>query len=86
VSPNDFTRFMFAIAFVVLVSAAMGAVIQSSDPPRGYEAGMGLLIALGVGAGLWALAEWKRGGKDDASEDAPGSGDKGSEDGDETRD
>jgi hypothetical protein len=38
----------------------MGAVIDGSDPPRGYEAAVGLFVALGVGAGLWALAEWRR--------------------------
>jgi hypothetical protein len=87
VTSRDYTRLLFAIAFVVLVSAAMGAVIDGSDPPRGYEAAVGLFIALGVGAGLWLLSDWKRDErKDDAREDAPGTGGEGPEDGDETRD
>jgi hypothetical protein len=60
VSPSEWVRTLFGIAFVLLVCVAMGAVIDGSDPPRGYEAAVGLFIALGVGAGLWALAEWRR--------------------------
>jgi hypothetical protein len=59
-APGEWVRTLFGIAFVVLVCVAMGAVIDGSDPPRGYEAAVGLFVALGVGAGLWALAEWRR--------------------------
>jgi uncharacterized membrane protein YccC len=58
--PGEWVRTLFGITFVVLVCVAMGAVIQAQDPPRGYEAAIGLFIALGVGAGMWALAEWRR--------------------------
>jgi hypothetical protein len=59
-TPGEWVRTLFGIAFVLLVCVAMGAVIDGSDPPRGYEAAVGLFIALGVGAGLWALAEWRK--------------------------
>jgi hypothetical protein len=59
-TPGEWVRTLFGIAFVLLVAVAMGAVIDGSDPPRGYEAAVGLFVALGVGAGLWALAEWRR--------------------------
>jgi hypothetical protein len=58
--PSDPVRSLFGITFVILVAVAMGAVIQASDPPRGYEAGIGLFVALGIGAGLWALADWRK--------------------------
>jgi hypothetical protein len=56
----DAVKTLFGVTFVILVAVAMGAVIDGSDPPRGYEAAVGLFIALGVGAGLWALAEWRK--------------------------
>jgi hypothetical protein len=58
-APTDFVRLLFGVAFVILVAVALGAVIDGNDPPRGYEAAFALFVALGVGAGLWALAEWK---------------------------
>jgi hypothetical protein len=58
-TPSEWVRTLFGIAFVILVAASLGAVIDGSDPPRGYEAAFGLFVALGVGAGLWALAEWR---------------------------
>lgn len=59
-TPGESVRYLFGIAFVVLICVAMGAVIDGSDPPRGYEAAVGLFIALGIGAGLWALADWRK--------------------------
>jgi hypothetical protein len=59
-TPSEWVRTLFGITFVILVAVAMGAVIDGNDPPRGYEAAIGLFIALGVGAGLWALAEWRK--------------------------
>jgi hypothetical protein len=53
---------MFAVAFVVLVSAAMGAILQGVTSPMDYEVGLALFVALGIGAGLWLLSEWRRGG------------------------
>jgi hypothetical protein len=73
---------MFSITFIVLVSAAMGAVIDGSDPPRGYEAAIGLFIALGVGAGLWLLSEWRDTGKKEKRHgDEEGDGYEGDDDG-----
>jgi hypothetical protein len=60
VSPGEWTKTLFGVSFVILIAVAMGAVIDGSDPPRGYEAAVGLFIALGVGAGLWALADWRK--------------------------
>jgi hypothetical protein len=59
-SAGEGIKALFGIAFVILVAVAMGAVIDGNDPPRGYEAALGLFIALGVGAGLWALADWRK--------------------------
>jgi hypothetical protein len=49
---------MFAVAFIVLVSAALGAILQGVTSPMDYEVGLALFVALGIGAGLWVLAEW----------------------------
>jgi hypothetical protein len=57
---GEWVRTLFGVAFVLLVAVALGAVIDGKDPPRGYEAAFALFVALGVGAGLWALAEWRR--------------------------
>jgi hypothetical protein len=63
---NDSLRVWFTIAFIVLSSAAMGAIIEANDKPTGYEAGMGLLLAMGLGVGLWTVADIRnRKGKDD---------------------
>jgi hypothetical protein len=58
-TPSEWVRTLFGLAFVLLVAVSLGAVIEGADPPRGYEAGFALFVALGVGAGLWALAEWR---------------------------
>jgi hypothetical protein len=60
VNVNDSVRVWFTIAFIVLASAAMGAIIEGQDKPTGYEAGMALLLAMGVGVGLWTVAEIRR--------------------------
>jgi hypothetical protein len=59
VTLNEWLRTWFTLAFIILVSAAFGAIIDGQDPPRGYEAGAALLIALGIGVGLWTFADWR---------------------------
>lgn len=46
---------MFAVAIVVLTSVTLGAVLASpeADPPLAI-----MLGALGLGAGLFTLADW----------------------------
>jgi hypothetical protein len=60
VTIGDVVRVLFAVAFVVLASVAMGGLLVGESPPRDYQAGLLLLVLVGVGAGLWALAEWRR--------------------------
>jgi hypothetical protein len=56
---NEAIRFMFAVAFIVLASASIGAFIEGSNNPVSYEWGAAIMVALGVGVGLWTLAEWR---------------------------
>jgi hypothetical protein len=60
VSGAEWSRVLFAVAFVVLASVALGSVITGSTNDREWQAGALLFVLLGVGAGLWALAEWRR--------------------------
>jgi hypothetical protein len=61
VNEKMFIRVLFCVTFVVLVSATLGAILQGTTSPLDYQMGMVLFMALGVGAGLWALSEWKSG-------------------------
>jgi hypothetical protein len=70
-SVNDSVRIWFSIAFIVLVSASIGAIIEANDKPAGYEAGAALILAMGIGVGLWTAADIirsRRGGKDEGDE------------------
>lgn len=58
---GDTIRVLFAVAFVVLAAVAMGGLLVGESPPRDYQAGALLLIMVGVGAGIWLLAEWMGG-------------------------
>jgi hypothetical protein len=59
-SLNDTIRFMFSVAFIVLAAVSIGAFIEGSNNPIAYEWGAAIMVALGVGVGLWTLAEWRR--------------------------
>jgi hypothetical protein len=57
---GDLVRLLFAVAFVVLIAVALGALIPGASSEREYVAGGLLFVMLGVGAGLWMLSEWRR--------------------------
>jgi membrane protease YdiL (CAAX protease family) len=61
VTIGDLLRVLFAVAFVVMAAATLGALLTGPSPDRDYRAGALLLVMVGVGAGLWVLAEWMGG-------------------------
>jgi hypothetical protein len=56
---DDDLRALFAVALVVLTSAATGAFLALS--PQSPQPVLGAAVAaLGVGAGIWGVAVWRR--------------------------
>jgi membrane protease YdiL (CAAX protease family) len=60
VTVKDLLHVLFSVAFVVMAAVALGAILVGEAPPRDYQAGAVLLVFMGVGAGLWLLADWRR--------------------------
>jgi hypothetical protein len=56
-------RALYAVAFIVLVAVIVGALI-SSHAWLPNEQVVALILAFGVGAGLWVVADWRKGGND----------------------
>jgi hypothetical protein len=60
VTGPEWLRVTFGLTFVILAAVALGSVITGSTNGRDWQAGAVLFVLLGVGAGLWALVEWRR--------------------------
>lgn len=57
-SSAEWLRVTFGIALVVLLSVGVGGYLEAQDAPTDAVI-LAIVGALGVGAGLWALSEWR---------------------------